>query len=122
MIRQLLLLIAMTATVAVMNAQSGLKIAPYFDEAYSSKNGVSSVTVSGDKLGESSLSLYRSVTTSDRNEARGMAQAVWTDGTKASQKEVSLTEGELNFGMFTLEPRNKTNRYILFMNSFLTCL
>lgn len=65
MAKRILAFITTLAIWSVAMAQDGLKISPFFEETYGSSPKVSSVTVSGDKIRENGLSLYRSVTVTD---------------------------------------------------------
>lgn len=119
MAKKFIALIALLAIWPTAIAQEGLKISQFFSETYGTQPSVSSVTISGDKIKDNDLSLYRSVTVTDAAEGEKMAAAVKSDGVKASQKEISYVNGKLCFGFITLPPVNKRNRYILFLNAFL---
>lgn len=118
MANRMIIMIAMLALWLSAIAQDGMNISPFFAETYSQHPYVSTVTISGDKLKKSDLSLYRSVTVTDSNEAAKLANAVWTDGLQARQKEIAFVNGKLNFGFYTLKSNGKTNRYMLFLNNF----
>ena len=120
MAKRILAFITTLAIWSVAMAQDGLKISPFFEETYGSSPKVSSVTVSGDKIRENGLSLYRSVTVTDAAEGEKIAASVRADGVKAILKEISYTYGKLYFGFLTLPPNGKLNLYILFLNTFLS--
>ena len=93
MAKRILAFITTLAIWSVAMAQDGLKISPFFEETYGSSPKVSSVTVSGDKIRENGLSLYRSVTVTDAAEGEKncrFGQGRWR---QSHTKEISYTNG-----------------------------
>ncbi len=124
-ILSLMLLIAATPAAY---SQKGLGIEPFFEEntPHNPDASVNVVSITGNKLKEHDLSIYRSVSvTGDDALAQRIERAVTRDGTKAESREVSLKKGHLYFGFYSLPPVDNDNRhmgenrYIFYLNSTL---
>lgn len=123
----LFLVLLIVATPAAYS-QKGLGIEPFFDEntPHSPDASVNVVSITGSKLKEYDLSVYRSVSvTGDDALTRCIERAVTRDGTKAESREVSFKKGHLYFGFYALPPVDNEsrhmgeNRYIFYLNSTL---
>ncbi len=102
------------------SAQAGLNIGRYFDDEYLSKLGITSVSIAGSQLKDwnKDISLYRSVTIeNDSADADLMERAVKKDGVQAVSRTVSMNNGHVAFGFYTLSPVNGVNRYIIFIRN-----
>lgn len=116
--RILTLVLLLAATAATVQAQEKLAVGRFFSGDFTSKDGVTAVTVSGKKLRPLNLSLYRSVSVESGNEATPqMESAVKADGRSASSREVQYRDGQLYFGFYTLPPVGNEKRYLFFLNS-----
>lgn len=111
-----LILLCVAATVSV-RAQEGLEVAPFFSDAYASNGKVTMVTMSGDQLGGSGISRFRSISVSGDPELSDMIEkAVRKDGISAGYKETSYKEGKLHFGFYSLGGKGARRRYLLYLN------
>ena len=116
MLRLILMLLCVAATVSV-RAQDGLEVAPFFSEAYTSNGKVTMVSMSGDQLGGSGISRFRSVSVSgDPALTDRIEKAVRKDGISAGYKETSYKEGRLHFGFYSLGGKGDSRRYLLYLN------
>lgn len=109
--------------VPAARAQEGMAIEPFFDDGIKHRPGaeVTAVSVTGKQLQNSNLSIYRSVSvTGDPSLTQDMERAVTRDGAKAESREVSLKDGHLYFGFYTLIPQGKEYSYMFYLNSTLT--
>lgn len=103
-------------------AQQKLAIMPLLDNATSTNPSaeIASVEVSGKQLKPHNLSIYKSLSVSgDAALAEKMERAVMHDGTSAESREVSLRDGRLYFGFYTMPPAGNENRYIFYLNATL---
>ena len=99
-----IIILSLTLLIAATPAaysQKGLDIEPFFEEntPHNPDASVNVVSITGNKLKEHDLSIYRSVSvTGDEALAQRVERAVTRDGTKAESREVSLKRGRLYFG------------------------
>ena len=112
-------IIAMLMSLAAF-AQAGLNIGRYFDDEYLSKLGITSVSISGSQLKNwnRDISLYRSVTIENNTtDVDQMELAVKKDGVRAVSRTVSMNNGHVVFGFYSMSPVNGVNRYIIFIRN-----
>ncbi len=117
-IRLILALCALACSMAAA-AQDGLAINGMFAGQFKNAKGASETYISGGELKKMNLRLYRSVTI-DKPSAETVAsieRLVKHDGASAVEREVQLRSGRLYYGLYSLEPRGATNRYILYLNN-----
>lgn len=118
----ILILLLTLLTAPLTSAQEGMAIAPFFDEGVQHAPGaeVTSVSITGTRLKDYNLNTYRSMSVSgDPDLTRKIERAVTHDGVKAESRKVSLKDGHLYFGFYTLPPLDTDNRYIFYLNSTL---
>ncbi len=120
MLKRIVITAIMILIAIVTFAQEGLTIDRFFDDAYQSQSGITSVNISGDQLKQwkCDISLYRSITVENNmTEAEEMERAVKKDGVHATSRTVSMTNGHIYFGYYALPPVKGKNRFIIFMRS-----
>ena len=120
MLKRIAITAIMILIAIVAFAQEGLTIDRFFDDAYQSQSGITSVNISGDQLKQwkCDISLYRSITVENNmTEAEEMERAVKKDGVHATSRTVSMTNGHIYFGYYALPPAKGKNRFIIFMRS-----
>lgn len=114
----LALILLGASSVGVGHAQEKLAVGKFFSGDFTSRDGVTAVTVSGKKLNPLNLSIYRSVSVpSNSASTPQIERAVKTDGRTASSREVSYRDGHLYFGFYTLPPSGDEMRYLFYLNS-----
>jgi len=104
-------------------AQEGLSVNRFFTDNLQDKSPgtITSVVITGEQLAKHNLSVYRSVSvTGDEALTAQMERAVTHDGVKAKSREVSLKNGRLYFGFYTLTPAGKENRYLFYLDNTIT--
>lgn len=112
-----ILIILVLSVLPKVLAQESLDISPFFSHDFFEKNGVTTLTVKGEKLKDTGISTYRSITVTGNDEGSDqLAQAVKHDGAKALTREVSYRDGKLYFGFYVLKPHASLNRYILYLD------
>lgn len=114
----LIILILATVSAISVSAQKGLNVENVFSEKYATQPNAVATFISGDKVADYDLSLYRSLSLScDTTTASEIEHLVLSDGTKATYKEVSYREGHLRYGFFVMPTQSGTspNRYIFFV-------
>lgn len=105
------------------NAQNGMAIEQFFDDGLPHAQGadVTAVSITGNKLKDYNLDIYRSVSvTGDPELIRKIERAVTRDGTRAESREVSLKEGHLYFGFYTIPLKAGDSGYMFYLNTTLT--
>lgn len=123
--KQLIIILLFAAlSLPMANAQQGMAIEQFFNEGipHAPDAKVSAVSITGRQLeSQGNLSVYRSVSvTGDSELIMKIERAVTRDGTKAESREVSLKDGRLYFGFYTMPPLENENRYIFYLNSTLS--
>lgn len=99
-------------------AQEGLAINRLFGSHSNFENG-SETFITGGQLKKMHLDLYRSITLENPS-AETVAEIerlVKRDGAGAPEREVQQRGGKLYYGLYRLNPKAGTNRYILYLNS-----
>ena len=122
--KKLILTLLLTVlSVTAAQAQDRMAIQPFFNDGipHAPDAKVTAVSVTGNQLkSHGNLSIYRSVSvTGDSELIRKIERAVTRGGTKAESREVSLKDGRLYFGFYTMPPLGNENRYIFYLNSTL---
>lgn len=116
---------------AILSAQTGLKVAPYFDGRYNKSRQVVTLLVKGKPLKSYNLTLYRSMTFDNgMSVLEDIEQAVLYDSHKAVDKETGYKNGKLLYGFYCFkspagkkEPllrylffrRNERNTFLIYM-------
>lgn len=97
-------------------AQKGLNINQLFDGRYKKAAGATEIIVTGSQAQEIGLTIYHSVSVTDKTQAEIIEHFVVKDGTQAVDKEVEYRNGQLYYGFYTLPKLKRNNRYIFFLN------
>ncbi len=111
----LIILTCLFASMAAM-AQNGLNINRLFDGRYKKAAGATEIIVTGSQAREYGLTVYHSVTVTDKTQAEIIENLVVKDGSQAVDKEVEYRNGQLYYGFYTMPRQKRTNRYIFFLN------
>ena len=111
----IIILTCLLTTMAAM-AQPGLNINRLFDGRYKKAAGATEIIVTGVQAREIGLTLYHSVSVTDKTQAEIIENLVVKDGAKAVDKEVEYRNGQLYYGFYTLPKLKRINRYIFFLN------
>lgn len=115
--KRILFITALLYVCVCAYAQTGLNVAPYFSNQYTSRQEVTSVSLSGKKFSGKRVDVYRSISvTGNASLSDKITVAVTKDGVKAKSKEVSYKNGQLYFGFYQLTPEKGRQRYLLFLN------
>ncbi len=113
-------LLAMTMLYA--NAQASLSINIFFKENSDYAKDSKMVWVEGRELEPYNLTLYRSISTENKQTAREMEQAVLKDGKIAADKEIGYIGHHLYYAFLSLKPvadGSNIRRYIFYRNASL---
>ena len=111
----IIILTCMLTTMAAM-AQKGLNINRLFDGRYKKAAGATEIIVTGSQAHEIGLTVYHSVSVTDKAQAEIIENLVVKDGAQATDKEVEYRNGQLYYGFYTMQKQKRTNRYIFFLN------
>ena len=111
----IIILTCLLTTMAAM-AQTGLNINRLFDGRYKKAAGATEIIVTGVQAREIGLTLYHSVSVTDKTQAEIIENLVVKDGAKAVDKEVEYRNGQLYYGFYTMPKYKNINRYIFFLN------
>ena len=111
-------IIIMTCLLTAMAAmaQKGLHINRLFDGRYKKAAGATEIIVTGSQAHEIGLSVYHSVSVTDKAQAEIIENLVIKDGAQAIDKEAEYRNGQLYYGFYTLSKQRSSNRYIFFLN------
>ena len=101
------------------NAQKGLEVSYLFEAKGKWKLKFAATHISGRALKPYNLTLFRSITTGDSRLYDEIEQAVNKDAQKTIDKECGYIDGQLYYGFFLFEPKEKKNRYLFYRNSSL---
>ena len=115
--KQIIIIIAacLLATTTAM-AQKGLNIDHLFDGRFKKAAGATEIIVTGSQAREIGLSIYHSVSVTDKTQAEIIENLVVKDGAQAIDKEVEYRNGQLYYGFYTMPKFQRNNRYIFFLN------
>ncbi len=111
----IIILTCLLTTMAVM-AQNGLNINRLFDGRYKKAAGATEIIVTGRQAREIGLTVYHSVSVTDKTQAEIIENLVVKDGVQAVDKEVEYRNGQLYYGFYVLSRQHSSNRYIFFLN------
>jgi len=111
----IIILTCLLTAMAAM-AQSGLHINRLFDGRYKKAQGATEIIVTGSQAREIGLTVYHSVSVTDKTQAEIIENLVVKDGTQAIDKEVEYRNGQLYYGFYTMSKQRSNNRYIFFLN------
>ena len=111
----IIILTCLLTTMAAM-AQKGLNINRLFDGRYKKAAGATEIIVTGSQAREIGLSIYHSVSVTDKTQAEIIENLVVKDGVQAIDKEVEYRNGQLYYGFYTMSKQKSSNRYIFFLN------
>lgn len=111
----IIILASMLTTIAAM-AQTGLNINRLFDGRYMKVADATEIIVTGSQAHEIGLTIYHSISVTEKAQAEIIENLVVKDGAKAIDKEVEYRNGQLYYGFYTLPKYKRSNRYIFFLN------
>ena len=97
-------------------AQTGLNINRLFDGRYKKAAGATEIIVTGVQAREIGLTVYHSLSVTDKNQAELVEGLVVKDGAQAVDKEVEYRNGQLYYGFYTMKKGKRDNRYIFYLN------
>ena len=103
-------------TVMAAMAQTGLNINRLFDGRYKKAAGATEIIVTGVQAREIGLTVYHSLSVTDKNQAELVEGLVVKDGVQAVDKEVEYRNGQLYYGFYTMKKGKRDNRYIFYLN------
>ena len=111
----IIILTCLLTTMATM-AQTGLNINRLFDGRYKKAAGATEIIVTGVQAREIGLTVYHSLSVTDKNQAELVEGLVVKDGAHAVDKEVEYRNGQLYYGFYTMKKGKRDNRYIFYLN------
>ena len=111
----IIILTCLLTTIAAM-AQTGLNINRLFDGRYKKASGATEIIVTGVQAREIGLTVYHSLSVTDKNQAELVEGLVVKDGAQAVDKEVEYRNGQLYYGFYTMKKSKRDNRYIFYLN------
>lgn len=111
----IIILTCLLTTIAAM-AQEGLNIDRLFDGRFKKATGATEIIVTGQQARQIGLTVYHSLSVTDKGQAELVESMVVKDGAQAIDKEVEYRNGQLYYGFYTMKPVKRQNRYIFFLN------
>ena len=111
----IIILTCLLTTIAAM-AQEGLNIDRLFDGRFKKATGATEIIVTGQQARQIGLTVYHSLSVTDKGQAELVESMVVKDGAQAIDKEVEYRNGQLYYGFYTMKPVKRHNRYIFFLN------
>lgn len=111
----IIILTCLLTSMAAM-AQKGLNINRLFDGRYKKAAGATEIIVTGVQAREIGLTVYHSVSVTDKTQAEIIESLVVKDGVQSIDKEVEYRNGQLYYGFYTLKKNKGENRYIFYLN------
>ena len=111
----IIILTCLLTTIAAM-AQTGLNINRLFDGRYKKASGATEIIVTGVQAREIGLTVYHSLSVTEKNQAELVEGLVVKDGAQAVDKEVEYRNGQLYYGFYTMKKGKRDNRYIFYLN------
>ena len=111
----IIILTCLLTTIAAM-AQEGLSIDRLFDGRFKKATGATEIIVTGQQARQIGLTVYHSLSVTDKGQAELVESMVVKDGAQAIDKEVEYRNGQLYYGFYTMKPVKRQNRYIFFLN------
>ena len=110
-----IILTCLLTTMAAV-AQKGLNIDRLFDGRFKNAAGATEIIVTGSQAQEIGLTVYHSVSVTDKAQAEIIENLVAKDGSQAVEKEVEYRNGQLYYGFYTMQTLKRKNRFIFFLN------
>ena len=120
--RLVTLCVMLLASAIGANAQANLSIGVFFNDDYAFADDSKMVWVEGKELEAYNLTLYRSITTENKQAIGDMEKAVTTDSRKAADKEMGKIGQRLYYAFLSFPPDNKhsnVRRYVFYRNAAL---
>ena len=111
----IIILTCLLTSMAVM-AQKGLNINRLFDGRFKNATGATEIIVTGYQAREIGLTIYHSLSVTDKGQAELVESLVVKDGSQAIDKEVEYRNGQLYYGFYKLKKNKGENRYIFYLN------
>ena len=111
----IIILTCLLTSMAAM-AQKGLNINRLFDGRFKKATGATEIIVTGYQAREIGLTVYHSLSVTDKGQAELVEGLVVKDGSQAIDKEVEYRNGQLYYGFYTLQKNKGENRYIFYLN------
>ncbi len=111
----IIILTCLLTSIAAM-AQNGLNINRLFDGRYKKAAGATEIIVTGVQAREIGLTVYHSISVTDKTQAEIIENLVVKDGAQAVDKEVEYRSGQLYYGFYTMRKSKRDNRYIFYLN------
>ena len=110
-----IIMTCLLTTMAAM-AQTGLNINHLFDGRYKKAAGATEIIVTGVQAREIGLTIYHSLSVTDKSQAELVEGLVIKDGAQAIDKEVEYRNGQLYYGFYMMKKSKRDNRYIFYLN------
>ena len=114
--RTTIIILTCLLTAMATMAQTGLNINRLFDGRYKKAAGATEIIVTGSQAHEIGLTVYHSVSVTDKTQAEIIENLVVKDGAQAVDKEVEYRNGQLYYGFYTMKKMKSDNRYIFYLN------
>ena len=111
----IIIMTCLLTTMAAM-AQTGLNINRLFDGRYKKAAGATEIIVTGVQAREIGLTVYHSLSVTDKSQAELVEGLVIKDGAQAIDKEVEYRNGQLYYGFYMMKKSKRDNRYIFYLN------
>ena len=111
----IIIMTCLLTTMAAM-AQTGLNINRLFDGRYKKAAGATEIIVTGIQAREIGLTIYHSLSVTDKSQAELVEGLVIKDGAQAIDKEVEYRNGQLYYGFYMMKKSKRDNRYIFYLN------
>ena len=111
----IIILTCLLTSMAAM-AQKGLNINRLFDGRFKKATGATEIIVTGYQAREIGLTVYHSLSVTDKGQAELVEGLVVKDGSQAIDKEVEYRNGQLYYGFYTLKKNKGESRYIFYLN------
>lgn len=111
----IIIMTCLLTTMATM-AQTGLNINRLFDGRYKKAAGATEIIVTGVQAREIGLTIYHSLSVTDKSQAELVEGLVIKDGAQAIDKEVEYRNGQLYYGFYMMKKSKRDNRYIFYLN------
>ncbi len=111
----IIIMTCLLTTMAAM-AQTGLNINRLFDGRYKKAAGATEIIVTGVQAREIGLTIYHSLSVTDKSQAELVEGLVIKDGAQAIDKEVEYRNGQLYYVFYMMKKSKRDNRYIFYLN------
>lgn len=116
--RHLIFLLAMALAALPLHAATPTAINGLFDGRFNDSPGARVTMMENGRLGKHSVRVFKSLSIEnpDNGRASEIETAVKRDGSSATSREVQFRDGKLYYGFYTFPDKNKTHRYLLYLN------